>query len=441
MRKIANGVRKEVNAREPAPREIPVVRVYVALLRNRRYRLVWAGATVSILGDGAAWVALSWTAYSVSESAADVGGLLVAYTAPVVVGGPLVGVLLDRFDRRRLLIADNLVRAAAMLAIPLLYAAGSLRLWHLYAAAGVYGLLKMFPLAGIPSLIPDLVAEDELDAANAMESFSFMLGSVLGPALGGVLLAFVDGPYVLALDALTYVAFALALAAAGPIAPAGPEARGSEPQSLGLRPAFALVLRTPVVLATTVMFMLVNVGEGIVAVLLPVYVDEVGAGATAYGALLALGAAAGLVGAALAGATGGRIRYGRAIAGSEALAGVSVAPLVVEPPLAVAFVAVAASWFFLGPLTVWAQTLRMRVIPPELRGRVFGLLRTAMQGTLPLGGALAPLLVAAGGLRAGFVAAALVVAVPGVVGLFLPALGGRELDRLAACDHEAVALE
>lgn len=415
------------------------MRVYATLLRNRRYRLVWGGATLSILGDGAAWVALAWTAYRVNESAADVGGLLVAYTAPVVVGGPLVGLLLDRYDRRLLLVVDNLVRAAAMAAVPALHAAGSLRLWHLYVAAGVYGLLKMFPLAGIPSLIPDLVEDDELDAANAMESFSFMLGSVLGPALGGVLLAFVDGPYVLALDAVTYVAFAAALLAAGPIATGGEGASNSRSSAPGLRPALALVLRTPIVLATTVMFMLVNVGEGIVAVLLPVFVDRAGGGATAYGALLAAAAAAGLAGAAVAGATGGRLPYGRGIAGAEALAGLAVVPLVAEPPLAVAFAAVAASWFFLGPLTVWAQTVRMRVIPPELRGRVFGLLRTAMQGTLPVGGALAPLLVAAGGVRAGFAVAALVVGLPGVVGLFLPAL--RERHGVAARDDEAVALE
>lgn len=394
------------------------VRAYLRLLSNRRYRLVWSGSTVSILGDGAAWVALAWTAYQIHESAADVGALLVAYTAPVIVGGPLVGVALDRYDRRRLLIVDNAVRAAAMGAIPLLHAVGALSLWHLYVAAGLYGLLKMFPLAGLPALIPDLVEDVELDAANAMESFSFMVGSVVGPAFGGALLAVVDGPYVLALDALTYVAFAGALVAVGDVAV---QRRDAVPNR-GLRPALALVIRTPIVLATTIMFMLVNVGEGIVAVLLPIYVDSAGGGATAYGSLLALAAAAGLAGAAVAGATGGRVRYGRAIAASETIAGAALAPLVLEPPLALAFVAVALSWFFLGPLTVWAQTVRMRLIPPELRGRVFGLLRTSMQGTLPVGGALAPILVAGGGLPFGFGVAAAVVGLPGVIGLFLPAL-------------------
>jgi MFS family permease len=394
------------------------VRGYLRLLRNRRYRLLWAGDTLSSLGDGASWVALAWTAYELRGTAGAVGALLVAYSAPVVLGGPLVGVLLDRLDRRRLLIADNIVRALGMAAVPLLYAAGRLRLWHLFVAAALYGLLKMFPLAGVPSLLPDLVDDDELDAANAMESFSFWLGAVAGPALGGVLLAIVAGPYVLALDAATYLAFALALWRIGPLA----ERAGATPSGpTGLRPALAWIVRTPIVLATTLMFMAVNVGEGLVIVLLPLYADQV-AGATAYGTIVAAGAVGGLAGATFAGAVGGRLPYGRAIAAFQATAGVALLPFLFEPVLALAFTAAFTSSFFLGPLTVWAQTVRMRVIPTELRGRVFAVLRTAMQGTLPLGGALAPPLVAAGGVRAGFLGAVTVITLPGLLGLVLPAL-------------------
>jgi MFS family permease len=394
------------------------VRAYVRLLRNRRYRLLWGGDTLSNLGDGASWVALAWTAYELRGTAGVVGALLVAYSAPVVLGGPLVGILLDRFDRLRLLIADNLVRGAAMAAVPALYAAGLLRVWHLFLAAALYGLLKMFPLAGVPALIPELVAEDELDAANAMESFSFWLGAVAGPALGGILLAFVDGPYVLAVDAATYVVFAASLFRIGPVSVSGPAAA---PGGSGLGPALLLVVRSPIILATTLMFMAANVGEGLVIVLLPLYADSV-AGATAYGAIVAAGAAGGLAGATFAGAVGGRLPYGRSIAAFQAAAGTAVVPFVFEPALALAFAATFSSSFFLGPLTVWAQTIRMRFIPPELRGRVFAALRTAMQGTLPVGGALAPPLVAVGGLRAGFLGAVAMIAVPGLLGLVLPAL-------------------
>jgi len=124
--------------------------VYAALLRNRRFALVWGGATVSTFGDGAAWVALSWAVLRLDGSARGLGWLVFAYTAPVVIGGLVAGRLLDRFDRRRLLIVDNMVRGAVMAAVPVLYSTGELHIWHLYGAAAVYGVLKMFPLAGIP---------------------------------------------------------------------------------------------------------------------------------------------------------------------------------------------------------------------------------------------------------------------------------------------------
>jgi MFS family permease len=233
-----------------------------------------------------------------------------------------------------------------------------------------------------------------------------------------VLLAFVAGPYVLAVDAATYFAFAAALVRIGPVP--HDRAVGAE-RRIGFGPALSLIVRSPIVFATTLMFMAANVGEGLVIVLLPLYADSV-AGATAYGAIVAAGAVGGLAGATFAGAVGGRLPYGRAIAAFQAAAGIALLPFVLEPGLVLAFAATFASSFFAGPLTVWAQTIRMRVIPPELRGRVFAALRTAMQGTLPVGGALAPALVAAGGVRAGFLGAAAVIALPGLLGLVLPAL-------------------
>ena len=141
--------------------------------------------------------------------------------------------------------------------------------------------------------------------------------------------------------------------------------------------------------------------------------------------------------------TGGRSRRFRRLQGSPL-------PFVFEPPLAIAFAATFSSSFLVGPLTVWAQTIRMRVIPLELRGRVFAVLRTAMQGTLPVGGALAALPAAAGGLRAGFLGAVAVIAIPGSPGLVLPALSydGRssvpyseEARRRLHAARQAVSLE
>lgn len=236
------------------------VRAYARLLRNRRYRLLWTGSAVSDIGDGASWIALAWTVYTLEGSAEDVALLFVLYTAPVALGGPLAGVALDRFDRRRLMIADNLARAGVFGAIPILYASGRLATWHLYAAAAVYGLLKLVPLAGVPSLIPDLVRDEELDAANAMETIGYSLGVIVGPALGGLALTVLAGPYVLAADAASYAVFAWNLLRIGDV-----PRTAERTLRRGLRPALRLIVGSRVLLVTTVMFMFANVGEGLVA--------------------------------------------------------------------------------------------------------------------------------------------------------------------------------
>ena len=344
-----------------------------------------------------------------------------------------MGAVLDRFDRRRLLIADNVFRAGLMALVPILQLAGALRLWQLYVVAVVYGLLKMFPLAGVPALIPDLVPDDRLEVANALETVSYFLSAVVGAAMAGVLVAVVGGANALWFDAASYMFFAFALWRMGRV----PSAHETAGDGVGpsIRTAARFVVATPVIVATTVMFMLVNVGEGILQVVMPVYVRGVlGAGPGTYGALVSVAAAAGVLGALAAGVSAGRLRLGKAIAVSEILAGVAFAALGGTPGTGLAFLLFALGSLFLGPLTVWAQTIRMRFIPADMRGRVFGLLRTLVQSTVPLGALLASLLLARGGMATALLAVGLLLVLPAVVAL---ALGLLRQDRPGDADVRA----
>src|SRR5215467_10808017 len=185
---------------------------YRQIFQNRSFRLLWSGFSFSVLGDAMTRVALTWFVYETTKSAEALGWLMICYTGPIVVGGLVAGTLLDRFDRRKVMIADNVVRGLAMALVPLLYALGRLEVWHVYAVAAVYGLLMMISLAGGPSLVPSLVPRDQLATANALEMLSFTLGGVIGPLVAGALIAWVGAPNVVIADAASYFAFALALA-------------------------------------------------------------------------------------------------------------------------------------------------------------------------------------------------------------------------------------
>ena len=419
---------------------------YRRVLRDPRFALLWGGLTVSLFGDDLTWVSLVWLTFELGGGPADLGILAVCYTAPVIVGGLVAGVLLDRFDRRRLLIADNTIRGLTMLSVPIAAAMGALGQAQIDLVAAVYGLLYMISLAGFPSIIPDLVPGDDLSTANALESLSFSIGGVAGPALAGLLIGLIGAANNLAIDAATYFVFVACLLvlrlperAAG-VADAVPSAAQGESTPVestgtGLRPAIRFILRSPAILAITLMYMAVNVGEGMIVVILPVYVrDLTDAGAIGYGILVSAFTVGSLAGALVVGAIRWPWALGRSIASAEVAAGVVVALLIVEPPLLGAALVLVVVGICASPLTIWAQTIRMRLIPVALRGRVFALLRTLMQSTPPVGGLVAGLLLASaaggagatgssGGIALAVAAVALLTAIPGLIGLVHPALG------------------
>jgi MFS family permease len=344
-----------------------------------------------------------------------------------VVGGLAAGVLLDRFDPRLVMAIDSLGRGLLMASVPVLEALGGVSTWWLYVVAAGYGLLKMVPLAGVPALIPALLDDAALTTANALESISYGVGGIVGPALAGVLIALVGPAAVIGIDAATYFIFLGALLLMRPLARPStprPAAGPASTRGPGLGAAARVILTSPAIVATTLMFMAANVGEGIFAVVMPFYAVTVLEGAaTEYGLILGVFSVGILVGSILVGAVGTPARLGRAIAAAQAVAGVVLLGYLARPDLLPAL-AIAGLFGLAGsPLTIWAQTLRMRLIPPELRGRVFAILRTLMQSTAPAGGLIAGVLVAGGGIEAAVVAAAVVTSVPGALGMLVPALG------------------
>jgi MFS family permease len=401
------------------------MRRYAGLLAHRDYALLWSGATISALGDGMSFVALVWLLLEHDADPALVGWLAAAYTAPVVVGGLAAGLVLDRFDRRRVLAADNLVRGIAIASVPVASVLGILTVAQLFVVAGIYGLLFMTSLAGIPSLIPSLVAEDDLTTANALESLSYGIGGLAGPAIAGVVIALLGAPVVLAIDAVSYGIFVACLLTMRPPPEAAPSSAAPTPAgNAGLGPAIRFVVGAPAIVAITVIYMTVNIGEGMFLVLAPIYAQEViGGGAASYGTLVSAFSAGALGGALLVGAVGWPWPLGRSIAAATLATGLTLGLLLARPGLGLAALLLAVAGVFASSLTAWAQTIRMRLIPVELRGRVFALLRTLMQSTPPMGAILGGFILAGGDVGLAILVMAGLTAVPGAIGLLLPALG------------------
>jgi len=247
------------------------MRSYLHVLSMSDFRRLWTGATVSTLGDGMTFVALSWLVLAEPGGTARLGLLGVCYTAPVLLGGLAVGPLLDRFDKRTVLIADSLVRAAAVVSIPLTAALHAMPDWLPFAVAATYGLLKMVPLAGFPAAIPQLVDKSNLDAANALESLSFSIANVVGPAAAGLLISQIGAANVLLIDGASFLFFALATAMVRrELRPNTVLASGSDTGTALPRSASLTGLaKDRVIVATTIAFMAFNIAEGMLIVAAP----------------------------------------------------------------------------------------------------------------------------------------------------------------------------
>ena len=384
-------------------------------------------------------VALVWFVLQATHSPQAVGILLLCYTGPVVVGGLVAGTLLDRFERQRVMLVDNLIRGVAVGLIPLLHAIGHLSLWHVYAVAAVYGFLFMITLAGSPSLIPSIVAPEQLATANALETLSFTVSGVVGPPVAGILLAWIGAPNVLLLDALSYGIFALALTRL--IRSANQDATSAKPSpAAGVQPgippmaaALQLLISNIPLLATTLMFMAFNIGEGMLFVWLPVLAARAnsllgiqGDGSTLYGLFLGALAVGELAGALIAGNRTFPLALGSLICLAQILSGVGLGLMLVQQSPVWVVAALLLLGLFSAPLTIWAQTLRMQIIPEALRGRSFALLRTLMQGSGPLASVAAGFLLPLVGLTAMIGVSVAFIGLPGLLGLRVRPLHRRQ---------------
>lgn len=389
---------------------------YRDILGNKNFLSFWLGFTFSSLGDSLTRVALTWFVFEKTRSAQAVGILTIAYTAPILLGGFLAGPLLDRFSARRVMLLDNLVRGLLFALIPVLYALDKLEVSHVYVFAALYGLLMMISLAGGPTLIPALVREEQLDTANAMETLSYTVSGVLGPPLAGLLIVLVGTMNVVIVDAASYLVFAWALSRLS-IKKTQPEAGASPGEAYRLSDAARLMVSNKVILSTTLMFMCANIGMGVLTVYLPLLSDLLAPdNPSVYGILLGILSLGEVISAGLAGSLVLKIGLGLRIALAQTLSGAALALLI-----GAGFGFVGGGLFLLGlfsaPLTIWAQTLRMQVIPPEMRGRVFALLRTLMQGATPLGGALGGFLLPLLGIPIMVILSALLIGLPGLAGM------------------------
>ncbi len=166
-----------------------------AVLRDEpQYRLLFTGQVLSILGDRVTGVVLPFAVLSIGGDVGDVAIVSAAQFLPFAILALPAGVWADRYNRKLILIASDVARLVTQLTAGVLLVSGNAHVAHLVALAAVYGAADAFFAPAFTGLLPGTVAPVNLQPANALRGLSYSTGSIVGPVLGGVLVAFAGGP-------------------------------------------------------------------------------------------------------------------------------------------------------------------------------------------------------------------------------------------------------
>ncbi len=358
----------------------------MSLWRNRDFLLLWAGQIVSSLGTQASQLAFPLLMLAITGSPAQAGLLGALRALPFVILSLPVGALVDRWDRKRVMVLSDLGRAAAMGSIPLAALFGQLTLPHLALVAALEGSLYTFFNLAEAACLPRVVPKEQLPDAIAQTQAAESVSGLVGPALGGLLFGLGSAvPFLV--DGVSYLMSSIALRFVGaefqgerPIA-----ADGARPQLWReIREGLAWLWRQPLMRFIALLTGGINLCGFGYSLILIVFAQRLGASAATIGLIFASSGAGSVLGALASGPLQRRYSFRQIVVGTNWVLALTW-PLYIVAPNALALGVVNAIIFVAVPIYMGAQySYRLALIPDALQGRVNSAFRLISYGVQPL---------------------------------------------------------
>ena len=269
-----------------------------AVLREREFRLLWLGQTVSSLGDALVPLALTFAVLDLTGSAADLGLVFAAFMGARVIFMLAGGVWSDRLPRQLVMIAADIVRAGTQAVLALAFFTDAVQVWHLMVASFLVGGASAFFGPASTGLVKTIVRPERLQEANALINLSQNAIQIFGPVSAGALVVLVGFGPIFAIDAVTFLASAVFLVALRlPKRSEQPERRSFLAEA---REGLDEVLARTWLWSAFIVFSISNVTIAMYFVLGPLVVERELGGASDWGLLLTAGGIGGLLGSAIA---------------------------------------------------------------------------------------------------------------------------------------------
>jgi len=378
------------------------------------FTLVWLGQIVSVLASNMSGFALTIWMYERTQSATALGLMQVFFITPFLLISPFAGVMVDRHNRKLMMMVSDLGAGLATVLILIFQWLGILEIWHMYAASIIYGLGMAFQWPAYSAAISTMVPKEQYGRANGMMSLIEAGPAVFSPLLAGALLPFIGLTGILFIDVVTFI-FAIAVLMMVFIPQPERTEEGAQSKGSILSEAafgFKYIFARPSLLGLQLVFFMGNLFTGMLFTLLPpMILSRTGNDSLMFGSVQTAGAIAGVVGGLIMSAWGGFKRrvHGVLLGWIITGLGASVIGLAGGLPIWITGVAISA---FISPLVNSSnQAIWQAKVAPDLQGRVFSARRLIAWFTQPIAPVIAgtladyivePQMRAAGGLSQTF---------------------------------------
>jgi MFS family permease len=338
------------------------------------FTLVWLGQIVSVLATNMSAFALTIWVFQKTGSATALGLMQVFFITPLLIITPFAGVLVDRHNRKLMMMVSDLTAGLATVSVLLLQAFGGLEVWHLYAAAVFQGLGNAFQWPAYSAAISTMIPKEKYGRANGMMSLIDMGPGVLAPMLAGALLPIFGLTGILSLDVTTFVlAILILLFVHIPQPPRTVE--GAEAQGNILKEAafgFRYIFARPSLLGLQLVFFFGNLCSGIAfTVLAPMILLRTGNDSVSLGLVQSAGAIGGVVGGIAMSAWGGFKRKVHGVLGGWIVASVFIALMGLGTWVPFWVATNALSALFIPLINGSNQAIWQTKVAPDVQGRVF----------------------------------------------------------------------
>jgi DHA3 family macrolide efflux protein-like MFS transporter len=262
---------------------------------NRNFLFIWSGQFVSRVGDAFYSIALAWWVLRMTHSSAMLGIMLAAAALPEMIVGPIAGVFVDRWNRKAVIVASDMLRGTVFLSMALLSSLKLLTVWEVFVATITVSMLSAFFSSASMALIPKIVMTEDIPRANSLKKITSGIATIIGPLLGAISVNLLGFSTVFGANGLTFwISSMLTM-----FLTLRHENNVQKRVFTSLQESFKFIAQNQVVLRVLVIIAIVHVFFGGLEVALPIISSHAGSGGLQYLAYLQMSLGVGMVGSAL----------------------------------------------------------------------------------------------------------------------------------------------